>query len=113
MHLFAFPLVLAAWFVFASAAAVIGLGYSMSSHTTLRATVYTVLTCVGLSMGHWLMWFCCAPILFFSGSSGEGAEYVMKFEGGMTPPVVLWFLTFVAEDFQPGHTERFFAEMVG
>jgi ABC-type transport system involved in multi-copper enzyme maturation permease subunit len=112
LHLFALPLVLAAWFVFASVAALIGLGYSMSCRTTLRATVYTVLTCVLLGVGHWLVWFCCGPILFFSGSSGDGAAYLAKFQSGVTPPFVLFFLTFQGEEFRGESLMPNFSEFV-
>ena len=112
LHLFAFPLVLAAWFVFASAAALIGLGYSMACSTTLKATVYTVLTCVGLGAGHWLIWFCCGPILFLSGSSGDGAIYLVKFQAGITPPVVMFCLTFSGEEFRPEFGDRELAELI-
>ena len=112
LHLFAFPLVLASWFVFASVAALIGLGYSMSCSTTLRATVFTVLTCVGLGVGHWLIWFCCGPLLFFSGSSGDGPFYLMKFQLGLTPPVVLFFVTFFGGEFRTEFGDRFWVEMI-
>lgn len=112
LHLFAFPLVLTAWLVFASAAALIGLGYSMACHTTLRATVFTVLTCVGLGVGHWLIWFCCGPILFFSGSSGDGAMYLVKFQAGVTPPVVLFFLGFSGEELRSDGAGRDMAELL-
>ncbi|MCI0682621.1 MAG: ABC transporter permease subunit [Gemmataceae bacterium] len=112
LHLFAFPLLLAAWFVFASAAALIGLGYSMACHTTLRATVFTVLTCAGLGVGHWLAWFCCGPILFFSGSSGDGAMYLVKFQAGMTPPVVLFVLGFSGAELRADGVSRDMAELL-
>ncbi len=112
LHLFAFPLVLAAWFVFASSAALIGLGYSMACSTTTRATVYTVLTCVGLGAGHWLIWFCCGPILFLSGSSGDGAVYLLKFQAGITPPAVMFCLTFSGEEFRPDFGGGDLAELI-
>lgn len=111
MHLFAFPLVLSAWFVFASVAALIGLLYSMN-HTTTRATVYTVLTCFGLGAGHWLMWFCCFPILFMTGGGSEGAAYIAKFQAGVTPSAALFFLTFAADDFRGESAGREMVEMI-
>ena len=112
LHLFAFPLVLAAWFVFASAAALIGLWYSMACATTLKATIYTVLTCVGLGAGHWLVWFCCGPILFLSGSSGDGAVYLLKFQAGITPPAVMFFLTFSGQEFRGEFGGRDMTELI-
>ncbi len=113
LHLFALPIVLTTWFVFSSVAAMIGLGFSMGAHGTLRATVYTVLTCVILGVGHWLLWFCCGPILFFSGTSGDGAKYLVQFQMGVTPPVMLFFLSFFGDELAAGTGETFWREMIG
>lgn len=114
LHIFALPLVLAAWFVFSSVAALIGLGYSMSSHSTLRATVYTVLTCMMLGAGHWLIWFCCGPLLFLTGGAGnDGGTYLVKFQLGVTPPAMLVFFSFEGEEFRADFGDRFMVEAIG
>jgi hypothetical protein len=78
----------------------------MVSRTTLRATLWTLLTTVGVAIGHWLIWACCIP-LFIIGSSGPGPafgeflEWVSKFEAfGLTPPVTLGFLAFTGDEFE-------------
>jgi len=101
LNVFAFPLVVAAWFVYACAAAVIGMWYSMVSRSTMRATVLTVMTCAGLGVGHWLVTvLCLVPLLFLTGGGGEGGVYLLKFQAGMTPPAVLFFLSFQGMEFR-------------
>ncbi len=67
LHVFALPLLLAAWVVFASFFTMLGLWFSMMAKTTMRATVYTVLFTIGLGGGHWVIWLCCGPLLFLGG----------------------------------------------
>jgi len=99
LHIFAFPLVIAAWFIYACAAALIGLWYSMVSRSALRATVLSVLTCVALGVGHWLVWLCCVPLFLLSGSGGgDGPFYLAKFQAGMTPPAALFVMAFQGEE---------------
>jgi ABC-type transport system involved in multi-copper enzyme maturation permease subunit len=98
MHIFALPLVLTAWFVFAAFVAMLGLWYSMVSKSSMRATVWTLLTMLGLGVGHWLPWLCCTPFLFM-GPDHRGVEYLAKFQAGFTPPFVLGLLQFSGEEF--------------
>ena len=93
LHVFALPLVFGAWVVFAGVAAMIGLWFSMVSKSSMRATVWTILTLITLGVGHWLPWMCCMPFMFMGGPD-RGVEYLLKFQGGLTPPVVLVFLQF-------------------
>ena len=39
-----------------------------------------------------------------SGSSGDGAMYLVKFQAGVTPPVVLFFLGFSGEELRTDGT---------
>jgi ABC-type transport system involved in multi-copper enzyme maturation permease subunit len=113
LHLFAFPLVIVAWFVFACAAAMIGLWYSMVCRSTMRATVLTVLTCVGVGIGHWLIWLCCGPILFLGGGAGgDGGVYLAKFQAGVTPPFVMGVLAFHGEELRHEFGSREIAEFI-
>jgi ABC-type transport system involved in multi-copper enzyme maturation permease subunit len=113
LHLFAFPLVIVAWFVFACAAAMVGLWYSMVCRSTMRATVLTVLTCVGLGVGHWLIWLCCGPLLFLSGGGGgDGGVYLAKFQLGVTPPFVMGVLAFHGEELRHEFGSREMAEFI-
>src|SRR4029077_13348998 len=52
LNLFALPMLLAAWFVFAGVSAIIGLWFSMTCRSTMRATVLTLFTTVALNIGH-------------------------------------------------------------
>jgi ABC-type transport system involved in multi-copper enzyme maturation permease subunit len=92
VHLLAVPIVVTAWFVYAVFFSMIGLWFSMACTTSMRATVYTVLTSLFLGGGHWIvMGMCCfAPLsLLRFDHPGDFPEYIAKFEVGMTPPVVL------------------------
>lgn len=83
-------LVLVAWFVYAGAFAVVGLWYSVACRTTVRATVWTLLTVLLIGGGHWLIaGFCCFLPLSLVGTSGRDFEFVPKFLAGQTPPFVL------------------------
>jgi ABC-type transport system involved in multi-copper enzyme maturation permease subunit len=79
-------LVIAAWLVYASAFAGIGLWYSTASRTSMRATVYTLCTCIAVSGGHWAIWFCCLPLGLV------GVNEITWLQAALTPPFVLyWF----------------------
>ncbi len=99
LHVLALPLLLAAWFIYASFFTVLGLWFSMVARTTMRATVYTVLASVGLAAGHWLIWICCGPLFAFGGGTNRAGETLAKFQIGLTPPLSLGFLAFCAHDF--------------
>lgn len=105
LHVFALPLIVGAWTVFAGVAAMVGLWYSMVAKSSTRATVWTLLTLIGLGGGHWLPWFCC--LSFMVGGPDRGWEYLLKFQAGVTPPFVLGFLQFHGEEFvrHPEHSE--------
>jgi hypothetical protein len=112
LHPFALPLLLIAWFVYASFFTILGLWFSMTARTTMRATVYTMLSTIGLSVGHWLIWLCCGPLFLFAGNAGSGTipEVFAKFQFGMTPPFVLGMLAFTSEDFSNNFGSE---EMIG
>ena len=61
---------------------------------------------------HWLIWFCCGPIFFLSGSSGDSAFYLAKFQAGVTPPVVLGVLSFYGEDLRYDLGDRTAIELI-
>jgi hypothetical protein len=105
LNVLAVPLTLGAWLILAGFVAALGLWYSTVSRTTLRATVWTLVTLVGLWGGHWLLWTCCVPCLMVTGpGSGAGSEdlwrVVLEFQAfGLTPPVTLGLLTFQGQEF--------------
>jgi ABC-type transport system involved in multi-copper enzyme maturation permease subunit len=110
IHVLALPLFLGAWTIYAVVFAMIGLWYSMVCRSSMRANVYTMLTVIGASVGHWMIWLCCGPLFLFLDMHrgvGHPAEYLMKFQAGMTPPFVLGFLCYSPQDLAQhyNHTE--------
>jgi ABC-type transport system involved in multi-copper enzyme maturation permease subunit len=103
MHVLALPVLIIAWFVFAGFMAALGLWFSVVSRTTLRANLWTLVTALGVSVGHWLPWLtCCLPFQMAGG--GEGLAHVAMFQAmALTPPVTLWCLPLHGEEFDgPG-----------
>jgi ABC-type transport system involved in multi-copper enzyme maturation permease subunit len=87
LSVFAFPLLVLAWFIYASFVACLGLWFSMNCRTSMRATLWTLASAVFLGVGHWLIWLLCIPL--FRGVGGSGLEAVAKFQAGITPPFAL------------------------
>lgn len=103
VHLLAVPLVIAEWFVYAVFFAMVGLGFSMSCRSSMRATVYTVLITLLLGGGHWIvMGLCCylpmEAMMRGGGHSDRFVEYLAKFQAGMTPPFVMGLSAYSWED---------------
>ncbi len=115
LHILALPLVLVSWIVFASFFAGLGLWFSMVARTTTRATVYTILTTIGLSFGHYLISMCCGPLLLFGFQGGPPRvfEYFMMFQASITPPANMGILSFIADDFSHNGGRNPMAEMIG
>jgi ABC-type Na+ efflux pump permease subunit len=108
--------VIVAWFVYAGFAALLGLWFSASYRTTMRATVGTLLTVLGAFGGHWLIWGCCLP-LFWTSSSGTGLDlqHLVIFQAfALTPPVTLGQLAFRAEELERTNpAERMVFALIG
>jgi hypothetical protein len=105
----AVPFIMGAWLILATFCGVLGLWYSVTSKTTLRATVSTNLTALLVGGGHWLIWICCScPMLFGGlrmGGSGLGdlVEWWVLFQVfGLTPPAMLGLLTIHYREFTFG-----------
>ncbi len=94
------PWLFLAWAVYAGFVAVVGLWFSMTCQTTLRATVWTLLTVVGLGVGHWYLWAVfCMPLRLRE----DTFAWVVRFQMyGLTPPLALAWLAFRADDVQSG-----------
>ncbi|HBI45901.1 MAG TPA: hypothetical protein DDY78_24055 [Planctomycetales bacterium] len=88
LHFLAAPLLVLAWCVYAAAMASVGLWFSLVSRTSARAVLYTILTVVGLSVGHWLLWLPCGFVGWFLGPDWRIAFWIAMIEGGLTPPAV-------------------------
>ncbi|MBY0524191.1 MAG: ABC transporter permease subunit [Gemmataceae bacterium] len=125
LHYLAVPLLMLAWLVFATFAANVGLYFSITSKTSLRAVIATFLALVGFSFGHWLVWMCMGPVFIYSsGNKSEFPDWVANFETyGMTPPMTLRILALHGSELQtPMYSgyrsmnvnwERFFCGLVG
>ncbi|MFL5242553.1 MAG: ABC transporter permease [Gemmataceae bacterium] len=99
LSIFAFPLLVSAWLIYASFVACLGLWFSMNCRTSLRATLWTLTSAVFLGVGHWLIWLFCIP-LFRAGGVGPDFETFAKFQVGITPPLALGYcFCFESSDF--------------
>jgi hypothetical protein len=93
--------VIVAWFVYAGFAALLGLWFSASCRTTMRATVGTLLAALGAFGGHWLIWLCCLPLLWTSSGPGRELDHLRDFQAfALTPPATLGQLAFRAEELE-------------
>jgi ABC-type transport system involved in multi-copper enzyme maturation permease subunit len=101
LHVLAFPLVVASWLVFAAFLSNLGLWFSAVCKTSLRATIWTIMTSLMCFGGHWLCWLCCIPIFIVGSGPGRAFEDVAQFQAfGLTPPVTLGWLAFQGEEFR-------------
>jgi ABC-type transport system involved in multi-copper enzyme maturation permease subunit len=94
------PWLLLAWLVYAGFLAVLGLWFSMTCATTLRATVWTLLAAAALGVGHWYLWLLlCMPLRL-----GENVlSWLVRFQMfGLTPPVALGWLAFRGDTIEGG-----------
>jgi hypothetical protein len=72
----------------------LGLWFSLTSRTSLRATIWTLLASVLMSVGHWFVMMMCfyVPLQSLAGID-EGLRWLPEFEAfGLTPPVSLALL---------------------
>jgi ABC-type transport system involved in multi-copper enzyme maturation permease subunit len=115
VHLLAVPIVITAWFIYALLFAMVGLWYSMACTSSMRATVYTVMTTLFLGGGHWLVTgMCCFSVfaLMRLDHPGDFPEYLAKFEVGLTPPIVIGFCSYSWQDLQHNFRHREFGELM-
>jgi ABC-type transport system involved in multi-copper enzyme maturation permease subunit len=113
LHPFALILMVLTWLVYAAFLAGLGLWFSTVSHTTLRATTWTLLCTVGAAVGHWMIWMCCVPCLLIRGPTlpENVFEWTLKYQLGLTPMVNLGYLSsFRGEDAQH---EPHLGELIG
>jgi ABC-type transport system involved in multi-copper enzyme maturation permease subunit len=98
-------LVILGWFVYAGWVAILGLLYSATCRTTLRAMVWTLVTVLFAYGGHLLTWTCCCfPLLMASsgpGFSGEGLQHLAYFQVfALSPPASLGTFAFRLGDLE-------------
>jgi hypothetical protein len=87
------------WTLFASAAAVLGVWYSVNSATALRATVATLSTMLGLTLAPWLTLFCCGLL---ARGGGEGVALLASIQAGLSPPVSLALMAVHGQELSSG-----------
>jgi ABC-type transport system involved in multi-copper enzyme maturation permease subunit len=94
------PWLLLSWFVYAAFLASLGLWFSMTSPTTLRATVRTLLMATILGVGHWYLWMLfCLPLRLRE----DVFAWVVRFQTyGLTPPFALAWLAFRGDIIESG-----------
>jgi len=96
----AIPWLFLAWGVYAGFLAVLGLWFSMTCRTTLRATVGTLLTAAVLGVGHWYLWLVfCLPLRLREDTFAAVVRFQMY---GLTPPFALGWLAFRGDDLRFG-----------
>jgi ABC-type transport system involved in multi-copper enzyme maturation permease subunit len=102
----ALPFLPIAWFIYAAFFASVGLFYSIVSHTTLRSTMWTLVTVVGLGIGHWLISSLCCfmPLSVLANVRGRAVEDLMTIEFGQSPPLVLGLLAFEGDEWENWHS---------
>jgi ABC-type transport system involved in multi-copper enzyme maturation permease subunit len=98
-------LLVVGWLVYAGFVAMLGLWFSTTCRTTMRATAWTLATTLFAFGGHLLiLWCCCAPIFFMTagpGSGWEGVEHVAWFQVfALTPPAAIVQFAFHKEEFE-------------
>jgi hypothetical protein len=112
LHVLALPLVLLAAAVYAGFVSSLGLYFSTVSRTTLRATLYTMLTLVALAVGPWVLagggdvlleWWLPPD---WVRAAGAFVRY------GLSPPVTLWTVAFRFDGFVLGDREAMSGEAV-
>ncbi|MBI1830295.1 MAG: ABC transporter permease, partial [Planctomycetes bacterium] len=117
VHPLAAPLVVVSWCIYAVGFALVGLFYSIVFSTSMRATVFTVLTTLFLGGGHWLLMAICCYIpgaMARRMGPDDGMVNLAKVELGMTPPFVLGFFSYSWENLAHDFTDREFGiEMFG
>jgi ABC-type transport system involved in multi-copper enzyme maturation permease subunit len=102
LEVFALPLLVLAWFTYAGALSCIGMWFSIVSRTTLRATIWTLLSTLGAGVGHWIIWMCFVPLFMNRPSEPKFFEWLAKFQVGLTPPAVFGYsFSFCEQDRAP------------
>jgi ABC-type transport system involved in multi-copper enzyme maturation permease subunit len=98
VHLLSLVLLTAAWGAYAAFAAAVGLWFSLRSRTTLRATVWTLLTLLAVGTGQPFLWLGLRPLAQML-SGPHGLTSSMEWDlYGVTPPGALVYLTFAWGD---------------
>jgi ABC-type transport system involved in multi-copper enzyme maturation permease subunit len=105
IHLLALPLLLTAWFVYATFLAWLGVWFSSVCATTLRATLLTVLTTLALVAVPWALSVGTEAELKVHTDAG-GTDWVVRFVvNGLAPPRTLSVLAFSPDELADASSE--------
>jgi ABC-type transport system involved in multi-copper enzyme maturation permease subunit len=115
LSLYALPLLVWAWIVYAMFASNLGLYFSTVCSSTLRATVATLLTLLCACFAHWLLLGCYLPFfLYSSGNQEDFPTWVITFQKyGLTPPLTWTALAFQLDDLRVSITNNTFRQGEG
>ncbi len=98
LHFLSLPLLVLAWWIYALFLSGLGMWFSVRTNSTLRASVWTLMTILGLVLAFRLIG--SNPHLFFGWLSRESAEEVGRwFDLGLMPPAALTVMSFGYGDF--------------
>jgi ABC-type Na+ efflux pump permease subunit len=99
LHIVTLPWLLLAWLIYAAFVAQLGMRFSITSPSTLRATLVTLAVLAALSFGHWVpRFFWQAPRQNYYGSAPPSRPFVDFQTYALTPPMALGWLAFRGDD---------------
>ena len=100
LNVLALPLVTVAWFIYAVFLTNLGLWFSVNCKTSLRATIWTILSTLMCFGGHWLCWLCCIPFFLAGPGPGKPFDEAAQFQlFALTPPISMGMLEFQGYEF--------------
>jgi hypothetical protein len=101
LHPIALLVLVFAWVIYAMFLASLGLWFSLVSRTTLRATVWTLLTMVGLSLGPIVFGYVCDILEEIANPRPHPSWVGEIVTPWLSPPVTLYTLEFCERDLDP------------
>jgi ABC-type Na+ efflux pump permease subunit len=85
------PLLFLAWFIYAAFLSILGLWFSLTCKTSLRAIMYTLFSTAAIGMS-----FMVLPFLWYSPMAylrpGSWGEWLTRLQYGLAPPITLGWL---------------------
>jgi ABC-type transport system involved in multi-copper enzyme maturation permease subunit len=101
LHPIALLVLVFAWVTYAMFLASMGLWFSLVSRSTLRATIWTLLTMAGLSIGPLIFGYVCDVIEQIANPRAHSSWMGELVTPWLSPPVTLYTLEFYERDFEP------------
>ncbi len=101
LHPLALPLVTTAWLVYALFFASLGLWFSLTCRTTLRATIWTLVVVAVSGIGPWVLGLFWVFVVVLVGGRGRDLMSTEMAPVCLSPPATLNYLSFYEGDFSP------------